>query len=183
MDDPSSFIDNLTKALQSIPTLMEALVQALQTPYGWIPLAGILLWFAVNKDLFIFFHFYEEKQKKKLDYLEKYLANDVIAEPDTKAVISDFRDCYYFKAATGIQAEKKFRHALINLHKITSADITWITLKRALPYFEFGEKNKIKIKEISKRERLGRFYNALVGWLFLGFSAATFTAFFKVVVA
>ena len=58
MDDPSSFIDNLTKALQSIPTLMEALVQALQTPYGWIPLAGILLWFAVNKDLFIFFHFY-----------------------------------------------------------------------------------------------------------------------------
>lgn len=174
LDDPSSFIESLTKALQSIPALMEALIQALQTPYGWIPLAGILLWFAVNKDLFMFFRFYEEKQKKKLDNLEKYFANDHITEPVTKEVVSDFRDSYYFKMATGIQAERKLRNALIDLHRTTSADITWVTLKRALPYFEFIDENKIEIKDISQTDKLGRFYNAFVGWLFISFSAATF---------
>jgi len=168
-----NIIKSVTSSLESVPALLTALEKTLQTPFGWIVLAGILVWFAFNKDVLYLFRLKEEKQKRKIDSFENYLKDFDNADPETKQVIADFRNSYYFRVATEIYAEGKLRRRLIKLHDITSADVNWKTIKRALPFLSLNG-DEIKIRPPKKSEKIGKYYNAFVGWLFLALSASMF---------
>jgi hypothetical protein len=174
MNNVSEWMNSAIETVKSIPELMNALAEVVQTPYGWIPLALIILWFVVNKDFLLFLRFHSEKEKKKLDEIEKYLSDKDNVDPISQEVFVDIRTSRYFKVATGIHAEKKMRDALIDLHKNTSSNISWTTIRRALSLLKFKEDNSIEILKPNKIQTLGKYYNLSIGWLFVAFSAAIF---------
>ena len=171
-EDIAKGIDSATSVVKSIPEFMKALTDVMETPYGWIVLAVILIWFFLNKDLSRFLNIFETKEKKRLDKLEVYVNNKEAANSEALEVIKDLRDAHYFKVATGIYAEKRLRDSLINLHKKTSHTINWVNIKRAMPYIDADSTSTVSIRDQSRSEQFGYFYNLFTGWLFLGFAVA-----------
>jgi len=171
--DLAKGIEGATTVLKSIPDFIKAFTEVMQTPYGWIFLAIIFLWFVLNKDLAKLFSLFESKEKKRLDKLEIYVRNTETANSEALEVIKDLRDAYYFKVATDIYAEKNLRDSLISLHKKKSHTITWVNIKRAMPYIDADSKSNISIREQNWQEKIGYFYNLSIGWLFLGFLIAS----------
>ena len=171
--DLAKGIEGATTVLKSIPDFIKAFTEIMQTPYGWIFLAIIFLWFVLNKDLAKLFSLFESKEKKRLDKLEIYVSDTETANSEALEVIKDLRDAYYFKVATDIYAEKNLRDSLISLHKKTSHTITWVNIKRAMPYIDADSKSNISIREQNWQEKIGYFYNLSIGWLFLGFLIAS----------
>ena len=169
----TNIIEFATSSLESVPALVTALEKILQTPAGWLVLAAILIWFAFNKDVLFLFRLQEDKQKRKLDRLEHYLKDLDNADSETKQVVADFRNSFYFKVATEIYAEGKLRSSLIKLHDITSAEVNWITIKRALSFITL-EGDEIRIRPVKTSEKIGQYYNSIVGWMLLAFSASMF---------
>ncbi|WP_351189321.1 hypothetical protein [Shewanella sp. TB4-MNA-CIBAN-0142] len=171
-EDIAKGIHSATSVVNSIPEFMKALTDVMETPYGWIILAVILIWFLLNKDLSRFLNIFETKEKKRLDKLEVYVNNKEAANNEALEVIKDLRDAHYFKVATDIYAEKSLRDSLINLHKKTSHTINWINIKRAMPYINADSTSTVSIRDQSRSEKFGYFYNLFTGWLFLGFAVA-----------
>jgi hypothetical protein len=46
--------DNVTSVAKSIPEFMEAIMEAMGTPYGWPIMVIIVVWFLFNKNLLTF---------------------------------------------------------------------------------------------------------------------------------
>jgi hypothetical protein len=172
--DISKGIESATSVVKSIPEFIKALTDVMETPYGWIILAVILIWFLLNKDLTRFLNIFETKEKKRLDKLEAYVSNKEAANNEALDVIKDLRDAHYFKVATDIYAEKNLRDSLINLHKKTSHTINWVNIRRAMPYIGADSTFRVSIRERTRLESFGYFFNILAGWLFLGFAVALF---------
>lgn len=170
-------IEEATTVLASIPDFMKAFSDVMQTPYGWIFLVVILFWFFLNKNLTNIFNFFESKERKRLVGLEAYVNNPQVADGEALEVIKDLRDACYFKVATGIYAEKNLRDSLISLRKKISDEISWVNIKRAMPYIKVGQNSSIEIREENLSEKLGYYYNLVVGWLFLGSSVLLWLMF------
>lgn len=133
-----------------------------------------MLWFVVNRNLLQLLKLQDEKEKKKLEAIESYLSDASNIDTECKEVFVDIRTSRYFKSATGIYAENKQRDALIALHNSLSSDISWTTIRRANPHIDFDSQNKAKVSEPTTSQKLGKFYNNMIGWLFLFFAALVF---------
>lgn len=177
MSDSGNKIDQATDMVKSIPEFMDAVSQVLQSPYGWLVLLGLFIWFLMNRDLSHMFGLFERGEKKRLDKLESYVNNPSAAEEKSLNVIKDLRDAYYFKVATGIYAEKGRREILIKLHNDTSYAINWVHIKRALPFIISKSNMESYIRELEPMEKVGHYYNLAVGLLFLFFAIALLLMF------
>lgn len=177
MPDSANKIDQATDMVKSIPEFMDAVSEVLQSPYGWLVLLGLLIWFLMNRDLSHVFRLFEPGEKKRLDKLESYVNNPTAADEQSLNVIKDLRDAYYFKVATGIYAEKGRRETLIKLHRDTSYAINWVQIKRALPFIISKSDNQSYIRELEPMEKIGHYYNLTVGFLFLFFAIALLLMF------
>ena len=138
--------------------------QILNGPYGWAVLIVFALWFLINNGSVIkFLEVFERKEKNRIEKLEVYISSNKDSSNDkTLDVIKDFRDIHYFKMATGIYAEKKFRDSLIGLYESTPNMVTWVTIRRALPYIEITNA-KIAIRDMNKFDKIGTLYNNFMG--------------------
>lgn len=178
MPDSTNQIDKATGIVKSIPEFMAAVTEVLQSPYGWLVLVALLMWFLINRDLSNFFGLFERGEKQRLDKLESYVNNPSTADDQSLNVIKDLRDAYYFKAATGIYAEKGRREPLIKLHNDTSHTINWVQIKRALPFIVSRSDMTSSIREMAFMEKIGHYYNLVVGLFFLFFALVLLLVFF-----
>lgn len=160
--------------IRSVPDFLDALAELIQTPYGWLPLIAIFAWFLLNKNVISIFRMLGDRERRTLEQIESYLVRDKGTDPKASLVFTDIITSKYFKSATGIYAEKKFRDILIELHESTSTKVGWVVIKRALPFIEVNADNKLMIRPPKKHEVIGRYYNNVVGWLLIAFSSSLF---------
>lgn len=170
-------VDKATDMVKSIPEFMTAVSDVLQSPYGWLVLVAVLIWFLINRDLSRLFSLFERGEKQRLDKLESYVNNPSAADEQSLNVIKDLRNAYYFKVATGIYAEKGRRESLIKLHNDTSHSINWVQIKRALPFIIANADMNPSIRDMEFREKVVHYYNLAVGFLFLVFAIALLLMF------
>lgn len=88
-------------------------------------------------------------QNRKLEKLNLFLSDQSRegADIEMNKVMHDIRDAMYFKGATGIYAEGKLRNRLMALHKSTSLNVSWRTIKRAMDFLEPDAFSSMKVKE------------------------------------
>lgn len=177
MTEKTNHVESATEIVKSIPEFFDAVSELLQTPFGWIILLALLIWFLINKDLNNIFSVFERGEKRRLEKLEQYVTNQSAADDEALKVIKDLRDAHYFKVATTIYAEKCLRNALIKLHNKTSHIFNWTQIKRALVYFDVKPDLSISIRERNWWEKAGHYYNNFIGTCLLFFSAVVFVAF------
>lgn len=170
MSDPQNQIEQAASMVKSIPVFITSVSEVIQSPYGWIVLVGLLIWFFINRDLTNVFGIFERREKLKIEKIELYVNNKDLADEKSLKVIKDLRDSYYFKVATGIYAEKGRRESLIKLHDLTSHAIDWVQVKRALPYIEIKSCLTPFIRDFNTMEKVGRVYNNFMGAIFLFFA-------------
>ncbi|MDD1796395.1 hypothetical protein LRP50_25080 [Enterovibrio sp. ZSDZ42] len=154
-------LTNTTEVIKSIPELIDAITEVVQTPSGFLILVLVLAWFVFNRDYSHIFNFLERKENKRLERLESYISSNSYST-NCLEVVKEQRDTHYFKVATGIYAEKTLRDAYIDLHNSTSHRISWITIRRSLPYLKLDEENNAYIRSEKWHEKLGIYYNYLV---------------------
>ncbi|SDL11023.1 hypothetical protein [Pseudomonas indica] len=177
MAEQSNFITSTTEAIRSIPDLIDAILQALSEPYGWITLTAIAFWLFFNRNLLKFFSSHLNRENKRFEYISSYLEKSELANKLTLEAICDARDAHYFNQATGIFAERSRRESLILFHKKHSHHINWTHIRRALPYIETSNKQLISIRKMNASDIFGYYYNLITGFFCLLFSAAIFIAF------
>lgn len=179
MTDKTTAVNDAIEAVNSIPKFIDALTELLNTPYGWIALAAVLVWIFLNKNLISIFLEQNKKEIHKIERLDSYVENPEAADEVTLQAIKDLRDAHYFKVATGIYAEKNLREALIKLHNKHSPSINWTHIKRALPYIETNKSAETSIRKTTISEKFGYYYNLSTGilFLFLFLSVAALVAF------
>jgi len=166
----ASQVENLTKAIQSLPSLLDA-VSSLPLS-GWLVLVAFFLWLLANKNLPLFLDLLERTKKRRLEQIETYVSSPDSGDANTIEAVRDIRDAQYFKIATGIYAERRIRNAYIRLHKSTSHLITWRHIFRAHPYLQVDSNETVTVRDISFWERLVYWYNQLIAYFFLLVSAA-----------
>ncbi len=170
MDIALQFKDE-TETFQQVTSLTNTIISALQSPEGWIIVPIFFFWLIVNKDFSHVFDILERKEKRRAEQLEFYVTKPEIADSETISVLNDLRDTHYFKVATGIYAEKKLRHALINLHNSTSHNVSWRQIRRAFRYIEMNKDGSIAIRRMTIFEIIGYWYNQIVGYIIFLFAA------------
>lgn len=127
------------EAIRSHPIVLFFLVSVL------LPLSQKLIESNTISDIFELF---ERREKRKMELLESYVS--LSAEGIDECVreeIKDQRDTLYFKAATGIYAEKRLRNALTTLHKTTN--ITWKQIHLARYHLEETNKSEETNKTVT----------------------------------
>lgn len=169
-------IEEATDLVKSIPTFLEAVSGVLQTSFGWVVLLGLIIWVVINRDPGKILTFFENRKSKRISLLERFWERGDVSGADVATVISDTRETYYFRLATGIYAENNKRAALIKLHNKVSLEISWDQIKRAMPYIEFSSGNPVRIKPFTKWDNAGYYYNISVAFISLFFSIALFLA-------
>lgn len=177
MTDKTTAVNDAIEAVNSIPKFIDAITELLNTPYGWIALAAVLVWIFLNKNLISIFLEPNKKEIHKIERLDSYVENPEAADKLTLQAIKDLRDAHYFKIATGIYAEKNLREALIKLHNKHSPTINWTHIKRALPYIETNKGTETSVRKTTISETIGYYYNLSTGILFLFLSIAALVAF------
>lgn len=170
-------VKDATEAIQQFPPLVDAILNILSTPAGWVVLAALFLWLLVNKNFVHLFDIFERKERRRFEYLDLYIAKPELADAEALKVLRDFRDAHYFKVATRIDAKGKFRSALIVLHERTSHIVSWGLIRRAIPYIEVDQDGKVSIRERTTFETIGYRYNQLVGYVSLLAAAGIFSLF------
>lgn len=173
-------LKDATEAIQHVPPLADAITNLLQTPTGWIAIAAFFFWLIVNKDFSHLFDILERKERRRSEHLDIYVAKPELADSESIKTLSDLRDAHYFKIATGIYAEKKLRYALINLHNRTSHHISWEKIRRAFSYIEINNDGTIVIRNLTRFESIGYWYNEIVGYASLLFAAGFLSLFFMI---
>ncbi len=174
MVEHMSSVEGLAKEIQSIPELINAIVTTMQNPIGFVLVLALFGWFVLNRDFSKFFHLFEYKENRRLTLLESYIKDNDIADKNALLVAKEQRDTYYFKIATnGIYAEKVLRNALIELHSKTSSNVSWTTIRRAMPYMELPLSGNVFIREQTKSEKFGKYYNIFVAALFVLIAGGT----------
>jgi len=174
--DLSEKVKNAKDAIDNIPSLIDAFLELVKTPYGWVVFCVFFVWLLVNKDVSRFYNIFEKKDKKKYE-LDTYLLEADGTDAETVKAIRDLRDAHYFKIATRIYAEKNFRKALISLHDVTSHLVTWTQIRRSLQYIDVSHEGKISIRKFNVFEKIGYWCNLVVGFFMLFVSAVIFSAF------
>ena len=162
----SNGISQATDVINSIPELTDAIFLVIQTPIGFTLTVIILLWLIVNRDFSNIFSLFERKENRRLEKIESYISSDSIADSKCLDIIKEQRNTYYFKVATRIYAEKRTRDALIELYHSSSHEISWITIKRAMPYIELTSQHSINIRKKKWHEKFGYWYNNVVAITF-----------------
>ncbi|MFV0575035.1 MAG: hypothetical protein ACK5NC_06440 [Vibrio sp.] len=153
--------------LSTIPEFMDWAVNIIKTPYGWLVLVFVLIGIALNQNLLFFTSFWGNRKIDKITKIEHYFENERIADPAVEKVFRDLINANYFKIATGIYAEEHRRNLLIKLQNDLSHVISWVHIKRALPYIESSADNKAYIREENRMEKAGYYYNYIAGFLSL----------------
>lgn len=170
----ASQVEDLTKAVQKLPSLIDAIWSLLTTTTGifiFLLFLVFLLWLFGNKGFSPALEAFERKEKRRLEQLEAYVSFPESADPEAIKAIRDLRNAYYFKIATGIHAESKLRNVLIKMHETTSHHITWRQIRRALPYIEIDSTDTIKIRKPTRSEKITYRYNQCVAYTSLFVSA------------
>jgi hypothetical protein len=178
-------IKDATEAIQQVPSLVDAISTLLQTSSGCAVLCCAVLccavllilafWILLNKNFFLFFAAIERRKRRRLEHIESYVANSSMADIDSVTVFRDIRDAYYFKHATGIYAEKRLRSSLIELHEQLSPSLGWAHIQRAFSYLEIYSAGKFAVRVQSRFEKVGYWYNEVMGYMSILTSALIIT--------
>jgi hypothetical protein len=170
-------IKDATEAINQVPPLIDALIDLLQTPAGWLLLSALFLWLLINKDFSRLVDLMGRKERQRFEHLDLYVTKPELADEESVKVLRDLRDAHYFKIATGIYAEKNLRSALIKLHDQTSHEVNWALIRRAFPYIQANGQKQVKVRDLTAFEGFGCWYNQLVGYISLLTAAGIFSLF------
>ncbi|MDP3811060.1 MAG: hypothetical protein Q8Q78_08670 [Hydrogenophaga sp.] len=171
-----SSIKGMGDTLTSMHPLFNSVSESLQSPVGLVTLLLVFVWLLVNKDVSHLFNLFERKERRRFELLEQYLSKPEIADKETRIAVSELRDAHYFKAATGIYAEKTFRHALLRMHAQTSFTVNWMQIRRARPHIELSTSGDAIIKPFLPFEIFGYWYNTITVYTSLLGAAITAAA-------
>lgn len=171
-------IKDATEAIQSLPSLINAIGSLFSTPWGGGLLLAIFLWIILNQNSSRVFAWVAGKKQKRLEALNSYLADSGSADLDALQAVKDQRDSYYFKVATGIYAEGTYRTALIKLHHASSHTLTWTHIRRAQEYLRVSSAGEVSVHPLSKFDWFAYWYNQLVAYSCLFVSVGLLTLVF-----
>lgn len=169
----NSLIKSITDLVTSIPDLQEAFKHVAADPVNLIIVIIFLLFLGLNfisKNNFIF-TYWERREEKKLEKINKYLSNDSNIDEMCAEIVREQRDTIIFKSVTGIYVEKVFRCALIDLYKKMPYDVTWRMIRKSLSRFiliddKFNNK-VVSVKPVTNMEKLTIGYNYTMAFLLL----------------
>lgn len=156
--------------LNSIPQLVEAVRNLINTPWGFLLLLFILIWFIANRYLLSVIDIFDKRNSRHRESLTQYItfSNENSNDDEVvRSVVKDRWNSLHFQNATGIYADKKLRKHLLHLYESTSSAITWKTIKNALYYIDVTSSNVIYIREMSLLDRIIYYYNNFFGFVFL----------------
>lgn len=129
----------------------------------------------INRGFFLqLFDILEHKERRRLEQINEYVSSHDAADPETIKVVRDLRDAHYFNVATGIYAENRTRSAFIKLHQASSHCIAWKHIDRARLYIDIAADETITIRDLTRFERLGYWYNQCAAFGSLFFSVVLF---------
>lgn len=146
-------MEELIKNLSLAPSLINALLILLKSPVGWVVILAMSAWLFLNKDFTHVFNVIERRQKRRIEHLERYLADLPNADPLLVEAFKEQRDALYFQVVTGIRAEKIRRLALVELHRKLSHAVTWADIKYGQHYIEVDAQGVTTVRE---RDTAGR---------------------------
>jgi len=176
--EPASWIKNFTEAAQNLSSLLNVVCTLVTTPGGVVLLILFCIGFIlilVNKGFFSqVSDMFERKERRRLEQINEYVSSHEAADPETIKVVRDLRDAHYFNVATGIYAENRTRSAFIKLHQDSSHCIAWKHIDRARLYIDIAADETITIRDLTRFEWLGYWYNQCVAYGSLFFSAVLF---------
>lgn len=155
-------VKDLTEAIQSLPSLLEAIFSLAANPGGIIILCLFFVWILVNRDFSRVFGAQERKERRQLEQINEYISSPDSSDPEMLKALKDLRDARYFKVATGIYAESQNRSVLIKAHQITSRQITWRQIRRAQTYIDVAADGVITVRNLSLFEKFGFWYNEFI---------------------
>jgi hypothetical protein len=180
--DLASQIKNTTEAIQNLPYLLSAVYALVTTTGGVVLLTLFCLCFLLilaNRGFFSrAFDILERKERRRLEQINEYVSSHDAADPETIKVVRDLRDAHYFNIATGIYAENRTRSAFIKLHQASSHCIAWKHINRARLYIDIAADETITIRDLTRSEKLGYWYNQIVAYGSLFFSVLLFITTF-----
>lgn len=144
-------LDNLIDSLNNGNILVAVVVVAVALVFNYKKIAD----------------FWDERKKTRISRLSDALKCAQVSGATRSHLESELAK-EYFKITTGINLEKEFRETLIQTHRSTKGELSFVHFKRALPYLRF-EDSKISVR-ISLFEKLGYIFNLIFGYLmvFLG---------------
>lgn len=174
-------INEATSTINQIEILTQAIKHLFSTPENYAIAILIALWFFLNKNFLHVIQLFGKRDKKRIEELDNFISRSKNTEKTLLLTIHDIRNSLYFKIATGINAEKKYRELLINLHNHTSHKITWKIIQRASPFIDINQNNEISIRPFSKFEIFTMWYNILAGTFLILASIFFFGASFLAV--
>jgi hypothetical protein len=169
-------MEEFIKILQSLPELVKTLEALASTTVGAIILAVVFFGYLLTKiPQLALIQSMQKKKEEQKKLLEEYLVNSS-SDPSCVAVLKDQRDGRIFEVATGINAEKKWRDGLVDLHNRT--DVTWLQMRRAWRYMELAG-TELKIRPLTGWDRTEEVYNYIMAFFF--FIMGTFTIILAVI--
>jgi len=104
--------------------------------------------------------FLDDRKKAKIAKLTEALSCEYIDGP-SKVFLQEELATEHFKLTTGIRLEKEFREAIINAHRNTKGELSFIQFKRALPHLYFKD-SELSVR-ISIFEKVGYWFNLIFG--------------------
>ena len=149
---------------------LKTMVEISKTPSGLvitIIVSGILIApIAVSKFMHVVDAF-ELRGRRRLERLAEDASASSLSDPGTSKVIEDIVVAIRFQHATGIYAESRRRHMLIELHDAVSPDVNWTHIRRASEFIENSKDLTRCIREFTKCDRFFFRYTQLTGAVFL----------------
>ena len=173
-------INEATATVNQIEILTQAIKHLLSAPENYAILIPFVLWVFLNKNFLHVIELFKGRDKRKIERIDNYFSKSEHAEKTLLTTMHDIRNSLYFKAATGITAEKKFREILIKLHSDTSHKITWKKIQRAIPFIEINQNDEITIRRFRKFEVFTIWYNIFSGSILVLAAAFSLGAFFLI---
>ncbi len=155
-------VETATKAVRELPALFDAIVALFQTSSGAVGTILVVLWLVMSKDLFRYTQFFGHRSRARSEAIEKYLGDQLARDPNCVATLTDMRDAEIFRVATNIYAEKLRRKGLIDLHAKVQHRVTWVGMRRALPYIEFKRDGTAYLRPFRFWDKVGYCYNAII---------------------
>ena len=187
----ASQVELSTEMMKRLPAFFQTAFIVLQNIYVLIPaclfVLCFLIWIFINKD---FSHITKRKERNEHERLSKiaeYLEKHPNSAESHITIFKDVCDAYYFKLATGIYAENKFREALVKFKVDAGYPITWTTIRRALPFIILQGEDVV-VRKYNNEDFIGKWVNLLMaisfalialmcGVAILGSGVKTFTSF------
>lgn len=165
-------VEAILKSVQTLPQLVMAFEALAATTVGAMVLAIFLFIYLLTKvPQLALVQSMQKKKAERRTLLEEYLANPS-RDPSCEAVVKDQRDGQIFEIATGINAEKKWRDGLVDLHN--RSNVTWLEMRRAWRYMDFEGANVLQIRKFTGWVRAEKYYNYFMALGFVMMGTFTF---------